>query len=133
MNGGNGGRAGVVGAAMISSPGIDSFGDSLNSRYRQGDVVGGHVEGAMAAIELIDILYQSDREYNPAYVAKSVQSDRRLAIAGITLLWLRRRVDWRDSPSQLERSDNLKGRRDCADRSTRSPGVWIAGPPHPLR
>jgi hypothetical protein len=26
VNGGNGGRAGVVGVAMICSPGIDSFG-----------------------------------------------------------------------------------------------------------
>ena len=34
VNGGNGGRAGVVGVPMISSPGIDSFGISINSRAR---------------------------------------------------------------------------------------------------
>src|ERR1700730_8794557 len=33
VNGGNGGRAGVLGVAMISSPGIDSFGISLNSPH----------------------------------------------------------------------------------------------------
>src|ERR1700737_1503867 len=33
VNGGNGGRAGGVGVAMISSPGIDSFGISLNSPH----------------------------------------------------------------------------------------------------
>src|ERR1700737_1745541 len=45
VNGGNGGRAGVVGVAIISSPGIDSFGISINSRTRAADLVGGRVEG----------------------------------------------------------------------------------------
>jgi hypothetical protein len=52
VNGGNGGWAGVVGVAMISSPGIDSFGISLNSRTRTGDLVGGRVEGEMAATDM---------------------------------------------------------------------------------
>jgi hypothetical protein len=36
---------------MISSPGIDSFGISTNSRTRVGNLVGGRVEGKMAAID----------------------------------------------------------------------------------
>src|SRR5580704_6715588 len=39
VNGGNGGRAGVVAVAMISSPWTDSFGISINSRYSCGDLV----------------------------------------------------------------------------------------------
>src|SRR5712691_11392171 len=42
---GKGGRAGVVAVAMISSPWTDSFGISINSRTRAGDLVGGRVEG----------------------------------------------------------------------------------------
>lgn len=55
VNGGNGGRVGVVGVAMISSPGIDSFGISLNSRTRTGDLVGGRVEGEMAANDNVNL------------------------------------------------------------------------------
>src|ERR1700686_2007208 len=55
VNGGNGGRADVVGVAMISSPGIDSFGISLNSCTRAGDLVGGRVEGEMAAIDNVNL------------------------------------------------------------------------------
>src|SRR5260370_29954786 len=35
VNGGKGGRAGVVAVAMISSPWTDSFGISINSRTRE--------------------------------------------------------------------------------------------------
>src|SRR3982074_1358416 len=45
VNGGNGGRAGVLGVAMSSCPGIDSVGISLDSRTRVGELVGGRVEG----------------------------------------------------------------------------------------
>src|SRR6266852_5442165 len=45
VNGGKGGRAAVVSVAMISSPWTDSFGISINSRTRAGDLVGGRVEG----------------------------------------------------------------------------------------
>src|SRR6476660_8959001 len=34
VNGGRGGRAAVVGVPMISSPGVDSFGISINSHTR---------------------------------------------------------------------------------------------------
>jgi len=51
----------------------------------------------------------------------------------LTLLGLHGRAGWCHLPSPQERSDSPRGRRDCADRSTRSPEVWIAGPPHPLR
>ena len=57
----------------------------------------------------------------------------KMPIAGIRLLRLHGRAGWRDSPSPPERSESPRGRRDCADRSRRSPGVWTAGPPHPLR
>jgi hypothetical protein len=40
---------------MISSPGIDSFGISTNSRTRAGDLVGGRVEGKMAAIDNVNL------------------------------------------------------------------------------
>ena len=36
---------------MISSPGIDSFGTSLNSSNRPGDLVGRRVEAEIAAID----------------------------------------------------------------------------------
>src|SRR6266853_2538556 len=55
VNGGNGGRADVVGVAIISSPGIDSFGISINSRTRAGDLVGGRVEEEMATIDNVDV------------------------------------------------------------------------------
>ena len=57
VNGGNGGRADVVGVAIISSPGIDSFGMSINSRTRAGDLVGGRVEEEMATIDNVDLRY----------------------------------------------------------------------------
>jgi hypothetical protein len=41
VNGGKGGRAGVVAVPMISSPGIDSFGISINSCTRAANRVGG--------------------------------------------------------------------------------------------
>ena len=59
--------------------------------------------------------------------------ERKMHIAGIRLLRHYDRAGWRDLRSPQERSDSPKGRRDCADRSTQSPGVWVAGPPHPLR
>jgi hypothetical protein len=40
---------------MISSPAIDSFGISINSRTRAGDLVGGRVEGEMAAIDNVNL------------------------------------------------------------------------------
>src|ERR1700693_889420 len=55
VNGGKGGRAGVVAVAMISSPGIDSFGISINSRTRAGDLVGGRLEGEMAPIDNVNL------------------------------------------------------------------------------
>src|ERR1700724_512291 len=51
VNGGNGGRADVVGVAMISFPG----GVSINSRTRAGDLVGGRVEEEMAVIDNVDL------------------------------------------------------------------------------
>jgi hypothetical protein len=57
----------------------------------------------------------------------------KMLIAGVRLLLLHGRAGWRDLPSPQERSDSPRGRRDCADRSRRSPGVWIAAPLHPLR
>ena len=55
VNGGKGGRADVVGVAIISSPGIDSFGISIDSRTRAGDLVGGRVEEEMATIDNVDL------------------------------------------------------------------------------
>ena len=49
------GRAGVVAVAMISSPGIDSFGISINSRTRAAISSGGRVEGEMAAIDNVNL------------------------------------------------------------------------------
>jgi hypothetical protein len=40
---------------MISSPGIDSFGISLNSCTRAGDLLGGRVEEEMAAIDNVNL------------------------------------------------------------------------------
>src|SRR5712692_7210311 len=56
VNGGYGGRAGVVAVAMISSPWADSFGISIHSTYSRGGLVGGRVEGEMAAIDNVTAL-----------------------------------------------------------------------------
>src|ERR1700681_4744284 len=55
VNGGNGGRAGGVGGAMISTPGIDSVGISITTHTRARDLVGGRVEEAMAAIDNVNL------------------------------------------------------------------------------
>src|ERR1700730_17018441 len=39
----------------------------------------------------------------------------------------------RELLSPQGRSDSLRDRPNCADRSTRWPGVWKAGPRHPRR
>src|SRR5882762_9245014 len=61
VNGGNGGLAGVVGVAVISSPGIDSFVISISSQTRAGGLAGGRVGGKMAAID--DVTLRCGRHY----------------------------------------------------------------------
>ncbi len=54
VNGGKGGRAGVVAVPMISSPGIDSFGISINSCTRAAISLAA-VSREMAAVDNVNL------------------------------------------------------------------------------
>src|SRR5450631_2503982 len=55
VNGGKGGREGVVAVPMISSPGIDSFAISINSRTRAAISLAAMPREKMAAIDNLNM------------------------------------------------------------------------------